>query len=196
MSPDDSSVPEQRAAGGVSGKFELIVLRFTEPDAATTALRALQRDPAPHRRWVEEAAVLERHGNGRVSIRGTYAGYDSGGIGESDDRKAGIAVGGILGGLIGLLAGPIGILVGLFAGATVGGVLGSLRGGDATERVVFDKIRKQMPRGSSALMLIANSGDLSHATTFGVGEADQIRQTLADHEVEQVRRLILDAGGS
>lgn len=176
--------------------LELIVLRFVEPGGAAAALRALQHNPAPHRRWVEEAAVVERQSSGRVSIRGTFAGHDRGGIAEADDTRAGIAVGGICGGLIGLFFGPVGILVGLFGGAALGGLLGSIRGGDTTEYAVFEKIKTQLPRGSSALMLLANADTIHETTTFGVGEADQVRQVLADDEVDQVRRLILDAGAA
>jgi uncharacterized membrane protein len=173
--------------------FELIVLRFPEPDGASHALTALQAN-RPHRRWVEEAAVVERHGSGRVSIRGTYAGYDSGGIAESDDTKAGIAFGALGGGVIGLIGGPLGILIGLVAGGALGGVIASVRGGDTSEGAVFDKIRRQLPRGSSALMLLAEAKAIHEAATFGVGEADQVRQALPDDEVEQVRQLLLGAG--
>jgi uncharacterized membrane protein len=176
--------------------LELIVLRFVEPGGAAAALRALQYNPAPHRRWVEEAAVVERQGSGRVSIRGTFAGHNRGGIAEADDTKAGIAVGAIGGGVIGVFFGPVGIIVGLFGGATLGGLFGSIRGGDTTEHAVFDKIKTQLPRGSSALMLLADADTIHESTTFGVGEADQVRQVLADDEVDQVRKLILDAGAA
>ena len=196
MNDAGSEVFDPRRRRGAGDGVELIVLRFVEPDGAAGALRALQRDPAPHRRWVAEAAVVERQGSGRVSIRGTFGGHERGGIAEADDTKTGIAVGGILGGLIGLLFGPIGILVGLFAGATLGGLFGSVRGGDTTERTVFTKIKSQMPLGSSALMLLADANTIHEEATFGVGEADQVRQTLADDEVDEVRRLMLDAGAA
>lgn len=190
MSGEDSEILEPRSDRSLATGFELIVLRFPEPQGASNALAALQAN-RPHRRWVEEAAVVERHGSGRVSIRGTYAGYDSGGIAESDDAKAGVVFGALAGGVIGLIGGPIGIIIGLVGGGTLGGLFAYLRGGDTSEGAVFEKIKKQLPRGSSALMLLAEKNAVHEASTFGVGEADQIRQALADEEVASVRQLLL-----
>lgn len=176
-------------------ELELVVLRFAEPDTASRALSALQSDPMTRRGWLEEAAVLERSGSGRVSIRGTYAGYDSGGIAESDATKTGVAVGAIGGGLIGLVAGPLGILAGFVGGGVVGGAVGSRLGRDTSESAVFEKIKTGLPPGSSALMLLVDTPTVDEViATFAVTGAELTRQPLAWEEVEEVQRLILDAG--
>jgi uncharacterized membrane protein len=177
--------------------LELVVLRFAEPEGASNALLALRSEPQIRRGWLEEAAVVRRHGSGRVSIRGTYAGYDSGGIGEADATKAGIAVGAIGGGLIGLLGGPLGILIGAIGGGSLGGLFGRTRGRDPSEWAVFEKIKTQLPKGASALMLLAETQTVDDViASFAIAGAELTRQPLAWEEVEQVRRLILDAGAN
>jgi Protein of unknown function (DUF1269) len=111
-------------------------------DAALVAFRHIEgaehafasaEERTPGASWLQKAAFVEVHRNGRIVVRGTIA--------------------------VGLALGPPGWAVGLVAGGTVGGLeqashIPNLKG------PAFDEIRKDVPENSSAVVVVADSADV------------------------------------
>jgi uncharacterized membrane protein len=119
---------------------------------------ALEREAgAP---WLRKVAFVEVHHRGRIVVRGTVAGHYVDIDDEGDLIGRDTAIGAIIGVFVGLaFGGPPGLAVGLVVGGTAGGLreahhIPTLRG------PAFDEIRKDVPEGSSAIVLVAEPGDV------------------------------------
>ena len=109
--------------------------------------------------WLRKVAFIEVHHTGRIVVRGTIAGHYVDIDHEADLIGRDTAIGAIIGVIVGLALGPPGWAVGLVAGGTVGGLheanhIPTLRG------PAFDEIRKDVPENSSAILLVADPGDV------------------------------------
>ena len=109
--------------------------------------------------WLRKIAFIEVHHRGRIVVRGTIAGRYVDIDDEGDLIGRDTAIGAIIGLAVGLPFGPPGWAVGLVAGGTVGGLhhanhIPTLRG------PAFDEIRKDVPENSSAILLVADPGDV------------------------------------
>jgi uncharacterized membrane protein len=135
-------------------KLDLAVVQFAGEGTAVSRY-ATAKDRTAGAAWVHEIGFVERHHNGRLLLRGMFAGHYLD-VDESDHvSQRGAAEGAVAGGLIGVLGGPPGIAVGL----AVGGLLGS-QASEADEvenepRALADQLRAAVPRSSSAVVLIA-----------------------------------------
>jgi uncharacterized membrane protein len=129
---------------------------------------------------MSEVGFVEHRHNGRLRLRGTFAGHYLD-VDESDrvDQKGG-AEGGIAGGLIGVLGGPPGIAVGLLVGALIGAQTGAPDEIEAEPRALADQLRDAVPNGSSAVVLIARAPDVDEMMA-ALGESAQAvsRQALS-----------------
>jgi uncharacterized membrane protein len=117
---------------------------------------ATARDRSPAADWLRQSAFVEVHHNGRVVIRGTVLGHYVDVDGEGDLIGDDTATGAIAGALAGFAFGPAAFATGLVGGATIGGVV------EATsvprlEGREFDAVRKQVPEGSSAIVVISET---------------------------------------
>jgi uncharacterized membrane protein len=109
--------------------------------------------------WLRKVAFIEVHHRGRIVVRGTIAGHYVNVDDEGDVIGRDTAIGAIIGALVGLALGPPGLAVGLVTGGTLGGLheaghIPALRG------PAFDEIRKDVPENSSAILLVADPGDV------------------------------------
>jgi uncharacterized membrane protein len=135
-------------------KLDLAVVQFAGEGTAVSRY-VTAKDRTAGAAWVHEIGFVERHHNGRLLLRGMFAGHYLD-VDESDHvSQRGAAEGAVAGGLIGVLGGPPGIAVGL----AVGGLLGS-QASEADEvenepRALADQLRAAVPRSSSAVVLIA-----------------------------------------
>jgi uncharacterized membrane protein len=110
--------------------------------------------------WLRKVAFIEVRHRGRIVVRGTIAGryVDIDDEGDLIGRDTGI--GAIAGVLVGTaLGGPPGLAAGLVIGGMAGGLrethhIPTLRG------PAFDEIRKDVPENSSAILLVADPGDV------------------------------------
>jgi uncharacterized membrane protein len=119
---------------------------------------ALERVPgAP---WLRKVAFVEMHHRGRIVVRGTVAGRYVDIDDEGDLIGRDTAVGAIVGTLVGLaFGGPPGLAVGVVVGGTVGGFreaghIPTLQG------AAVDELRKDVPQNASAIVLVADAGDV------------------------------------
>jgi uncharacterized membrane protein len=86
-----------------------------------------------------------------------------------------------------LLAGPLGIAVGLLVGGLVGSQAGPASDSEAEPQLLAEQLRDAVPRGSSAIVLIASSADVNEMLA-ALGEAAQsvTRRTLTAEESAQL----------
>jgi uncharacterized membrane protein len=161
------------------------ILTFEDDRLATQMLaehRRRQSDPP----WTREVGVIERHPSGRISIRGTFGG-DFFADTRTEDTGADLEQGTLTGALLGALTGP--------AGAAVGGNIGSALGellGAATEQgnqSVYGLIRNTLPRGTSALVLLAGEA----LVDLMLSELRGVASRAVRHAVEAGPRSRLEA---
>lgn len=104
--------------------------------------------------WAREVAFVEHHGRDRIVVRGTFAGHYV----DADDEEHFVgprmAEGAVAGGTAGLLLGPAGLAAGFVAGGIAGGVA-TEHAGPQLRGELFDEVRKEVPQGSSAVILLA-----------------------------------------
>ena len=128
-----------------------------DDDRLATHLLAEQRRVRPDTPWVQEVGIIERHPSGRLSIRGTFGG-DFFADAQGGDAWADLAQGTLTGALLGALTGPAGAAV----GGNIGSALGNLLGAATAQgtQSVYELIRGLLPRGTSALVLLADEAQV------------------------------------
>jgi uncharacterized membrane protein len=133
--------------------------------------------------WTRDVGLVERHHNGRLLLRGTFAGHYLD-VDEGDrvsQKNAG--EGGATGGLVGVLGGPPGIAVGLLLGAIVGANVGRPDEVEAEPQALTERLREGVRRGSSAIVMVAPAAEVDEMlAALGEDAQDLVRRTLADDE--------------
>jgi len=161
-------------------------------DGEGTAVRryavARDRSSKPGRQrteaqWTRDVGFVERHHNGRLLLRGTFAGHYLD-VDEGDRfSEKGAGEGAATGGLLGVLLGPPGIAVGLLLGVLIGAQVGNPEEVEAEPEALATRLREAVPRGSSAIVMIAPGAEVDEMlTALGEGAQDMLRRTLADGE--------------
>jgi uncharacterized membrane protein len=105
--------------------------------------------------WAKDVAFVEHHSHDRLVIRGSFAGHYV----DADDYAGFIgprmAEGALAAGAAGLLFGPPGVAAGFVAGGIAGGV-STEHSGPRLRSALFDKLRSEVPEGSSAIIQLAS----------------------------------------
>jgi uncharacterized membrane protein len=167
--------------------LDLAVAQFDGEGTAVQRYAAVKERSRADPAWMHQVGFVERHHNGRLLLRGTFAGHYVD-VDESDHvSQGGTSEGAVAGGLVGVLLGPPGIAVGL----ALGGVIGS-QAGDSTEieaepEALAAQLRAVVPRSSSAVVLIAPAPDVDEMFA-ALGEAAQgvVRRTLAADQAAEL----------
>jgi hypothetical protein len=170
--------------------LDLAVVRFHGEGTAVERFVAARERATPEDRrrplppWTRDVGFVERHHNGRLLLRGVYAGHYLD-IDESDRvSQKGAGEGSVTGGLIGALGGPPGIALGLLLGLLVGAHVGGQPDVEDEPESLATQLREAVPRSSSALVMIAPATEVEELLG-ALGEssdADTIRRTLTDDE--------------
>jgi uncharacterized membrane protein len=136
---------------------------------------ASARDRTPAASWLEKTAFIEVHRHDRIVVRGTILGHWVDIEDEGDFIGRDTAVGAVVGGLIGLALGP--------AGMAAGGMLGGIFGGvEETDHIptlqgpAFDEIRKDVPKNSSALVVVGEPEDVDAMIRAFPDDAEHVRR--------------------
>lgn len=166
--------------------LDLAIIRFDgEGTAVERYAVASDRSSKPGRqrieaRWTRDVGFVERHHNGRLLLRGRFAGHYLD-VDESDRfSQKGAGEGAATGGLLGVLLGPPGIAVGLVLGSLVGSEVGNPKEVEDEPEALAVQLREAVPRGSSAIVMIAPEAEVDEMlTALGAGTQDMIRRTLA-----------------
>jgi uncharacterized membrane protein len=156
------------------------VLRYA--DARDRLGRPRPRQAQPQ--WTRDVGFVERRHNGRLRLRGTFAGHYLD-VDESDAvSEAGLREGAAAAGLIGVLGGPPGIAVGIVLGGLVGARLGHPREVEAEPETVAALLRDAVPRSSSAIVMTSSAAEIDELlAALGSSVADAVRRTLSDEDV-------------
>jgi len=176
---------------------ELAVIRFA---GETTAVEryAQARDAVPRTAstppWTRDVGFVERHHNGRLLLRGTFAGHYLD-IDEGDlVSRRGVGKGAAAGGLIGVLAGPPGIAVGLVLGGLVGSHLATPDEVEAEPEAFVARVKEAVPPSSSAIVMIAPAARVDEMVgALGAEAARSLRRPLTDEESAAIESSLADA---
>jgi uncharacterized membrane protein len=162
---------------------DLAVARFDGEGTAVQRYAAAKDRAGGDAAWTHKVGFVERHHNGRLLLRGTFAGHYLD-VDESDhvaERAAG--EGAAAGGLVGVLLGPPGIAVGLTLGAVVGSQVGHPTEVEAEPDAVADQVRAVVPRSSSAVVMIGPADDVDEMLAALAESANGVeRRTLSADE--------------
>jgi uncharacterized membrane protein len=163
-----------------SVSLDFAVVQFEGQETAVQKYAAARAGSGGDDPWTHELGFVERRHNGRLRLRGTFAGHYLD-VDESDRvSQKGAGEGAVTGGLVGALLGPPGIAVGLLVGAVIGSRTGSANDVEPEPRQLADQLRAAVPQDSSAIVLIARAADVDEMLV-AVGESAQrvVRQPLA-----------------
>lgn len=157
--------------------LEFALARFPGEGTAVQSYSAAKDRPGPVQAWTREIGFVERHHNGRLLLRGTFAGHYLD-VDEGDrTSQTGAGAGAVTGGLVGVLLGPAGIALGLIIGGGIGAHVGTATDTEAEPERLAEQLRAAVPRSSSAIVLIAPSADV-----------DEMVAALGDEVQELIRR--------
>jgi uncharacterized membrane protein len=160
-------------------------------DARDRATSRVVRDSPP---WTHDVGFVERHHNGHLLLRGTFAGHYVD-VDEGDDvSQKGAGEGAATGGILGVLLGPPGMAVGFLAGAIVGSQIGDGKEVEQEPQALAAQLREAIPRSSSAIVTIAAPSEVDELLgALGDGAQDVVRRTLTDAETAALESSLGDA---
>lgn len=106
--------------------------------------------------WADQIAFVEHHRRNRIVVRGTFAGRYVDADDEQEFMGGKTAEGAVAGAAVGVLFGPAGLAVGLVGGGLAGGVAQE-RGSPHLRSAFFDEVRREVPEGDSAVIMMASA---------------------------------------
>ena len=169
--------------------FALMVFEHTE--GAEQAYSRAPRSVAGVA-WADQIAFVEHHRRNRIIVRGTFAGRYVDADDESEFIGAKTAEGAIAGGAIGLFGGPAGLAVGLVAGGLAGGVAQE-RGSPHLRSAFFDEVRREVPEGSSAVIMMASPDHVDAMVTALDGLGGRlVRHHLSAEDAKALEQAVAD----
>jgi uncharacterized membrane protein len=172
--------------------LDLAMMVFEHTEGAERAYSRVPRDGTGVA-WAQEVAFAEHHRHDRLVVRGTIAGH----FVDADDDEAFIGrrtVEGALGGAAaGAFLGPPGFAAGLVGGGLAGSV-SEEHSGPRIRSALFDEIRRQVPQGSSALILLAPPAHVDAMVSGLAGEGGRlVRHTLDAEAARALRDAVADS---
>jgi len=163
--------------------MEMTILKFSNTHDADSALERALAAEGDRKPWLHDVAVVRRPLIGKISIRVTFEDGDKPiEIKRGDLASEGLDAGAMTGYLVGSLIGPLHADMAAMEGATRGRAAGKELG----DKLMFvDEIKQVLPRGSSALVLVATPEVNDQLVqVFASDSPEIIRRDLA-REVEQ-----------
>jgi uncharacterized membrane protein len=160
-----SSETTGEGAAGVG----MIIAAYCDESAADAALDALEQAKRGGVLAFDDAAVVRRDSDGKVSVK------------ETGDLRTGkgAGVGALIGGVVGVLGGPLGVALGAGAGAAIGGVVAHSDSGFDNQSLA--RIGGALPASTSAL-----------AVTTSQGFVEAVREAATDEETQTFAQTIAD----
>jgi uncharacterized membrane protein len=163
--------------------LDVAVAKFDGEGTAVGRYVVAREGPGGDPPWTHKVGFVEHHRNGRLVLRGTFAGHYLD-VDEGDRvSQKGAGEGAVAGGLVGALLGPVGIAVGLTLGAVVGSQAGEASEVEAEPQALAEQLRAAVPRSSSAIVLIADQPDVDEmVAALDAGAKGITRQTLTPEQ--------------
>jgi uncharacterized membrane protein len=167
--------------------MEIGILKFPESGDAQAALKEVIDAEGDRNPWLHEIGVVSRPLVGRVKVSTSFPDGKSKIFREGELADAVSQMGGLTGYFVSLLAGPLGPMIGAVKAATLAGAAGN----DAEKKLFhLDELKKALPRDSSALVLIADTGTIDQMVKlFKEDEPQVIRRDVADELHKQLQEL-------
>jgi len=133
--------------------MEVCILKFGSADGADDALKEVVNAQGDRNPWLYDVGVVRRPLLGRMSIRATFT-DEPPALREGDVKAKFADAGSMTGYLVGSLAGPLHADLAAIEGRGQGAGVGK-----AVEKQLLrtDEIKRNIPRDSSALVLVAPS---------------------------------------
>ena len=174
--------------------LDLALLSFEGTNASERAFDAARERSSASAAWVQRVGFVEHHKNGHLVLRGNFAGHYV----DIDEAlhvsQRGAAEGAIIGGLIGVLGGPPGLVVTMTVGGEIGSQIGKPSDVDPEPQPLADYIRAAVPRGGSALIVIADAQEVdAFLAAIDDPHARITRRTLTSQEVAALQTSLRDA---
>jgi uncharacterized membrane protein len=147
----------------------MILAAYSDESAADAALDALEQAKKSGVFAFDDAAVVRRDSDGKVSVK------------ETGDLRTGkgAGIGALIGGVVGVLGGPVGVALGAGAGAAIGGVAAHSDSGFDNQALA--RIGGALPASTSAL-----------AATTSQGFVEAVREAATDEETLTFAQTIAD----
>jgi uncharacterized membrane protein len=168
--------------------------RFEGDNTASKRFAEARDRAGPGARWAREIGLVEHHHNGRLLLRGTFAGHYVD-VDETDHvSQKGGGEGAVAGGLVGVLGGPPGIAVGLVLGGIIGSQAGAPSETEEEPELLAARLREALPRSNSAIVLIAPAQDVDEMMrAVGDSAEHQFRQTLTAEQAAALEASLSSA---
>ncbi len=171
--------------------LELAVVTFKHQTGAELAF-ADAREAAGDVAWLDEVAFVQRRPRGRIIVRGTFGGRYVDIDGLSDVIGPDTVAGGLTGALVGAAFGPAIFSGALIAGLATGGLVQSEHIPDL-EGELFDELRTDVPPGSSAIVLLADTRHVNEMIqALGADPEQTTRRTLSSEALAALERCVKD----
>jgi uncharacterized membrane protein len=170
-------------------RLDAALVSFKSQHGAVSAFSAESTD-AP---WRHEVAFVEHLHNGRMVVKGTFAGHYVD-VEESDHvSEPGALEGALTGTLVGAIFGlgfP-GAAFGFVFGGTVGAVVGKPSETASEPKPLIDDLREAVPTGGSAVILFASPEhvDAMLGALAGAG-GEPTRRSLSDEQTFALENLL------
>jgi len=170
--------------------MEVCVLKFKGTDLADEALNRVASAQATPTTFLHEVAVVKRPLVGRISIRATFGDEEVGEIKQGDIAAQLKEAGAWTGYLVGSLGGPLHAQMSkLEAKRIVAPAAKELE----NDLMRIDDIKRLLPRGSSALVLVAAPDNVTRMVElFGTWKPEVIRREISrevEMRLEELDRL-------
>jgi uncharacterized membrane protein len=153
--------------------LDLALVGFKGQPTAASVFGAMRDHVGGAAPWVSEVAIVEHHGNDRMSVRGTFASHYVD-VEEGDHvSQTGAGEGALTGVVLGAVFGPPGWAAGFVLGGLIGAETGKPTDVESEPELLIDELRAAVPSGHSAIALLAEPahvdamlsalGDSNHA---------------------------------
>jgi uncharacterized membrane protein len=169
--------------------LDFALLSFDGVNSAAEAFAAARDRPGASARWTSEVGFVEHHENGKLVLRGTFAGHYVDVDEALHASGRGTAEGVVAGAVIGtLLGGPVGLAVGAVTGGTIGSQVGKPSETDTEPQALAERLRAAVARSGSAIVLFANAKDVDEMiAAIGETSGHAIRKALTPEEAAAVQ---------
>jgi len=174
--------------------LDVVLVQFKGENGASVRFADARDSARRDARWPREVGLVEHHHNGRLLLRGTFAGHYID-VDESDRvSQKGAGGGAVVGGLVGALGGPPGLAVGIVVGGIIGSHHGAPSDFEQEPELLADRLREVLPRSSSAIVLIAPAPEVDEMlAALGDGGESRLRRTLTPEQTEELEAALSSA---
>lgn len=163
--------------------LDFALVSFHGVNSATEAFDAARLNASASASWPRQVGFVEHHENGKMVLRGTFAGHYVDVDEALHVSQHGAAEGWAIGAVIGALAGPVGFATGMVTGALVGSQVGAPSEVDPEPEPLVDQLRAAVPPSDSAIVLITGAQDVDELlAAVDHSSAKVTRRTLTPDE--------------